>query len=563
MYANERRNSGKREPKSSQASPRQIGQLPEALRTGLETLSGVDLSGVAVHRNSPRPAEMGAEAFARNADIHLAPGREHRLAHEAWHVVQQAQGRVPPTASLPQGASVNDDSRLEREADTMGAKALGVGTSGAYAATSIPTSTSLPAPPARSAPGAMPSSYPRGASVVQGYFTDKSKVTPFKTFMKASAKDIELVRSYMTWKGSPDLDEFNELADDNTTDHGTLQAWVEENLDIELGALREQMELRAIQAAFRRDVQPIFPQTQSIPASWVVSTTTHNPGGPPILVEPEEIDEPNASQHQEMQIEDDEVKPTDLVVDLTRDQLQYHRGGQLTLTPDIRSDVRSGAMLTNSFVDYSSSLPLPRPLTGQSTKPIQPQSAAILKEARKQNEKRSEGKTLSHHPDTFWTGQPHSGMGLHPVNKTANTLDGDYHQLWKRTGTPLTGIVTKEQGGFTRPTLEAYNSHRERAETSASLQDQLETASLNEVREIYDEAETLLVTEIARNRWRELGDVLERLELAVSEEGATEGEGTLGSLADHYLEQVYDNLPTDTSSSIGLLDAIAGRLREL
>ena len=43
--------------------------------------------------------------------------------HEAWHVVQQKQGRVKPTLQAKR-ALINDDAGLEQEADVMGAKAL-------------------------------------------------------------------------------------------------------------------------------------------------------------------------------------------------------------------------------------------------------------------------------------------------------------------------------------------------------------------------------------------------------------------------------------------------------
>ena len=52
------------------------------------------------------------------------PEQEKHLPHEAWHVVQQAQGRVKPTMQLKGGAFVNDEAGLEREADLFGAKAL-------------------------------------------------------------------------------------------------------------------------------------------------------------------------------------------------------------------------------------------------------------------------------------------------------------------------------------------------------------------------------------------------------------------------------------------------------
>ncbi len=45
------------------------------------------------------------------------------MPHEAWHVVQQMQGRVQPTMQA-KGVGINDDVSLETEADVMGAKAM-------------------------------------------------------------------------------------------------------------------------------------------------------------------------------------------------------------------------------------------------------------------------------------------------------------------------------------------------------------------------------------------------------------------------------------------------------
>lgn len=110
-------------PLQGRADPAARGALPTQLRAGIEALSGVDMSDVRVHSNSDRPAQVNALAFAQGQDIHLAPGQEHHLPHEAWHVVQQAQGRVQPTVQMA-GAAVNDDPALEAEADVMGARAL-------------------------------------------------------------------------------------------------------------------------------------------------------------------------------------------------------------------------------------------------------------------------------------------------------------------------------------------------------------------------------------------------------------------------------------------------------
>jgi hypothetical protein len=78
---------------------------------------------VRVHYNSSQPAQLNALAYAQGSDIHLAQGQDRHLPHEAWHVVQQAQGRVRPTIQMAGGLAVNDDAGLEREADVMGAKA--------------------------------------------------------------------------------------------------------------------------------------------------------------------------------------------------------------------------------------------------------------------------------------------------------------------------------------------------------------------------------------------------------------------------------------------------------
>ena len=75
-----------------------------------------------VHYNSPKPSQVEALAYAQGSDIHVGPGQEKHLPHEAWHVAQQKRGKVSPTMKV-NGLQVNDDSALEREADIMGAKA--------------------------------------------------------------------------------------------------------------------------------------------------------------------------------------------------------------------------------------------------------------------------------------------------------------------------------------------------------------------------------------------------------------------------------------------------------
>ena len=83
--------------------------LPDDLKSGIENLSGYSMDDVKVHYNSDKPAQLNAFAYAQGTDIHVAPGQEQHLPHEAWHVVQQKQGM-----------NVNDNEGLEKEADVMG-----------------------------------------------------------------------------------------------------------------------------------------------------------------------------------------------------------------------------------------------------------------------------------------------------------------------------------------------------------------------------------------------------------------------------------------------------------
>lgn len=97
--------------------------MPDSLKSGIETLSGIGLDDLTVHYSSSEPAQLQSLAYAQGSDIYVGPGQERHLPHEAWHVVQQRQGRVQPTVNL-EGAEINDDPALEQEADVMGARAL-------------------------------------------------------------------------------------------------------------------------------------------------------------------------------------------------------------------------------------------------------------------------------------------------------------------------------------------------------------------------------------------------------------------------------------------------------
>jgi len=96
--------------------------MPDNLKSGIESLSGFSMDDVRVHYNSSKPATVQALAYTQGTDIHVAPGQEKHLPHEAWHVAQQMAGRVSPTTNI-NGMPVNDNAGLEHEADVMGERA--------------------------------------------------------------------------------------------------------------------------------------------------------------------------------------------------------------------------------------------------------------------------------------------------------------------------------------------------------------------------------------------------------------------------------------------------------
>lgn len=103
-----------------------MNRLPSNLQVGIESLSGISTDDITVHYNSVEPSKVQALAYTEGTEIYLAPGQEKHLSHEAWHVVQQKQGRVRPTTQV-RGVAVNDNPHLEREADVMGEQSKRVG----------------------------------------------------------------------------------------------------------------------------------------------------------------------------------------------------------------------------------------------------------------------------------------------------------------------------------------------------------------------------------------------------------------------------------------------------
>lgn len=94
--------------------PNETG-MPDNLKIGIENLSGFTMDDVRVHYNSDKPATVQALAYTQGIDIHVAPGQEQYLPHEAWHVAQQIAGHVEPTTEVGR-IPVNDNAALEHEA---------------------------------------------------------------------------------------------------------------------------------------------------------------------------------------------------------------------------------------------------------------------------------------------------------------------------------------------------------------------------------------------------------------------------------------------------------------
>lgn len=108
---------------SPPASQSSSGGLSAELVNGFQASTGHDLSDVKVHRNSGKPKDLGALAYAQGNEIHLGSGQEKHLAHEAAHIVQQREGQVKANTQVA-GKPVNSETSLETGADQMGAKAM-------------------------------------------------------------------------------------------------------------------------------------------------------------------------------------------------------------------------------------------------------------------------------------------------------------------------------------------------------------------------------------------------------------------------------------------------------
>ena len=104
--------------------------LPKETQMKMESAFGEDFSNVEISQNSKQADDLNALAYTQGESIHFATGQfnpqsksgQELIGHELTHVVQQRHGRVNQTAQL-KGMSINQDKKLENEADTLGKKA--------------------------------------------------------------------------------------------------------------------------------------------------------------------------------------------------------------------------------------------------------------------------------------------------------------------------------------------------------------------------------------------------------------------------------------------------------
>lgn len=104
--------------------------MPDETLNKMSNSFGTDFSDVNIHQGSQSAVDAGALAYTQGNDIHFAPGQYdpssqsglELLGHELTHVVQQREGRVQANNEV-NGMPLNDDKRLEQEADEMGVKA--------------------------------------------------------------------------------------------------------------------------------------------------------------------------------------------------------------------------------------------------------------------------------------------------------------------------------------------------------------------------------------------------------------------------------------------------------
>lgn len=103
--------------------------IPKDVQAKMEKAFNTDFSQVKIQQGN-QASSIGALAYTQGNNIYFAQGQyqpntqagQKLLGHELTHVVQQRQGRVKPTVQA-KGLLLNNDAKLEKEADELGEKA--------------------------------------------------------------------------------------------------------------------------------------------------------------------------------------------------------------------------------------------------------------------------------------------------------------------------------------------------------------------------------------------------------------------------------------------------------
>lgn len=178
------------------------GNVNEAqVKANVSNIMGVDVTQAKVNYNSSKPTQLKAEAYAQGNTVEIAPGKEKHLGHELAHIGQQAQGRVQPTIQGNNGIGINNDPKLEKEADDIGDKAMSM------------------QPTQMKQSGTMKSSVgnTQQGAPVQGKFTHSKK--PLNAYGKGGRKAVENLI------GSKKIKLFD-AALKSSEDEGDLRKWM-------------------------------------------------------------------------------------------------------------------------------------------------------------------------------------------------------------------------------------------------------------------------------------------------------------------------------------------------
>ncbi|HTF80846.1 MAG TPA: hypothetical protein VL947_03940, partial [Cytophagales bacterium] len=121
--------------------------------------------------------------------------------------------------------------------------------------------------------------------IVQAYFHRAGN------FFSTLAPDIlHKLRAYIAEVAPNLVQEFDDFSGNRTA--YSIDTWLKDKCNTTYNAALQQGTLLAISQD--------HPQTSHIPVPWMASTSTHNPGGPPITVIPSPQNSPPSSQEEDM-----------------------------------------------------------------------------------------------------------------------------------------------------------------------------------------------------------------------------------------------------------------------